>query len=195
MDFLAGTGAGIFAGGPGSPAGGLEERGIRHISMIGGDFFAGASDGVYRSSDGRSWTRTGAEGKEVWDVGHVPGDDRTVYAGTQPAHIFASHDGGSSWYGDGIIPEGARCDYLVPAGHAAAERARADAGIRRGGSQPFPRWHRGRRRRQQRGRRPQLDRLAAGRKSRHSCHGGAPSQAWCHLRHHRLRSHRQQRAA
>jgi len=97
MDFLAGTGAGIFAGGPSSPAHGLGEHGVRHLSMIGGDFFAGASDGVYRSADGRSWTRVGADGKEVWDVGHVPGDDRTVYAGTQPAHIFASHDGGSSW--------------------------------------------------------------------------------------------------
>ena len=97
MDFLAGTGAGIFAGGAGSPADGLAERGVRHISVIGGDFFAGAGDGVYRSSDGRAWKRMGAEGKEVWDIGHLPGDDKALYAGTQPAHVFESHDGGASW--------------------------------------------------------------------------------------------------
>jgi hypothetical protein len=97
MEWIAGTAAGVFGSGAGSQASGLTERGVRHLSMIGGDFFAGASDGIYRSGDGRSWKRVGAESTEVWDIGHLTGDDRTLYAGTQPAHIFESRDGGGSW--------------------------------------------------------------------------------------------------
>jgi hypothetical protein len=97
MDFLAGTSSGIFAGSAGAPAQGISERGIRHISLVNGDFFAGASDGVYRSSDGKSWQRRGVNDKEVWDILPAPGDKRTLYAGTQPAHIFTSRDGGDSW--------------------------------------------------------------------------------------------------
>jgi hypothetical protein len=96
MDFLAGTSAGIFVG-AGAPADGVSERGIRHLSIIGGDLFAGASDGIYRSSNGKSWQRMGADGLEVWDVAHAPGDSRQLFAGTQPAHVFKSEDGGSSW--------------------------------------------------------------------------------------------------
>jgi hypothetical protein len=97
MDILAGTGTGLYTGTAGKPATGLSEQGIRHISRIGDDLFAGAADGVYRSSDGRSWKRVGAEGKEVWDIGHFPGDERRLLAGTQPAHIFESRDGGANW--------------------------------------------------------------------------------------------------
>jgi hypothetical protein len=97
MEFLAGTSAGIYAGGSSAPAGGSDGRGFRHISLIGSDLFAGAGDGVYRSGDGRSWQRMGVEGKEVWDILPAPGDSRRLYAGTQPAHIFESNDGGSTW--------------------------------------------------------------------------------------------------
>lgn len=97
MDFLAGTSAGIYHGATAIPAGGVENRGVRHISLIGGDLFAGASDGVYRSGDGRSWRRTGVEGREVWDVAAQPGTSHTLYAGSQPAGLFASKDGGGSW--------------------------------------------------------------------------------------------------
>ena len=97
MNFLAGTSAGVFAGENGSPAAGIEGRGVRHISRIGGDLFAGAGDGVYRSSNGKDWKRMGADGLEVWDIAHAPDDERSLFAGTQPAHVFKSDDGGGSW--------------------------------------------------------------------------------------------------
>jgi hypothetical protein len=97
MDFLAGTASGIYAGGAGNPTEGTADRGFRHLSLVGDSFFAGASDGVYRSSDGRSWRRMGVDGKEVWDIVPAPGQKQRLYAGTQPAHVFSSDDGGSSW--------------------------------------------------------------------------------------------------
>jgi hypothetical protein len=35
---------------------------------------------------------------EVWNVAATPDDSRTLYAGTQPAHLFASRDGGATWH-------------------------------------------------------------------------------------------------
>src|SRR4051812_29235221 len=98
MEFFIGTSSGVFLGESGMPAEGIEDRGIRHLGLIGGEVFAGAVDGVYRSSDhGRSWRRSGVEGCDVWDVIAAPGDSRTLYAGTQPAHMFRSRDGGDTW--------------------------------------------------------------------------------------------------
>ncbi len=97
MGFLAGTSAGIFTEDARTEVEGIAGRGVRHISLVRGDLFAGAADGIYRSSDGRAWQRMGVEGMEVWDIRPQPGAPRTLYAGTQPAHVFTSVDGGSTW--------------------------------------------------------------------------------------------------
>jgi hypothetical protein len=97
MELVIGTSEGVFLGEPGRPAQGIGGV-IRHVSRVNGDLFAGAADGVYRSGDGgRAWKRSGVAGCEVWNVVAAPGDRRRLYAGTQPAHLFTSHDGGDSW--------------------------------------------------------------------------------------------------
>lgn len=98
MDFVVGTSSGVYVGQSSRPSAGIEGRGIRHLSRIGGDLFAGAADGVYRSADGgRSWKASGIEGCDVWSILAAPKDERTLYAGTQPAHFFRSRDGGGTW--------------------------------------------------------------------------------------------------
>ncbi len=98
MEFLVGTIAGVFGGDSRLPADGLGEGAVRHLSWVGSGLLAGAADGVYRSADGgRTWRRSGLEGCDVWTITAAPGDDRTLYAGTQPAHFFRSRDGGGSW--------------------------------------------------------------------------------------------------
>jgi photosystem II stability/assembly factor-like uncharacterized protein len=77
-----------------------------HVSAIvmpePGVLFAGVfRDSVYMSTDsGRSWTPRG-DGlgvKNVYSLLAVPkGNGYTLYAGTQPAHLFRSDDKGASW--------------------------------------------------------------------------------------------------
>lgn len=95
MDIIVGTTDGVIVTGS-SKQGALEGRTVRQIVRVNGDALAAASDGVYRSADGRSWARCGIDG-EVWNLAASPHDPRTVYASTQPAHLFVSHDGGGSW--------------------------------------------------------------------------------------------------
>jgi photosystem II stability/assembly factor-like uncharacterized protein len=96
MDIVVGTSAGAFLGD--SAGSGVDGRVIRQLIQANGDVFAAASDGVYRSSDGgRSWARSGVDAGEVWTVAASPHAASCLYAGTQPAHLFVSRDGGSSW--------------------------------------------------------------------------------------------------
>jgi hypothetical protein len=98
MEFVVGTSGGVFVGASRRPSDGIDERGVRHLGQVGNDLFAGAADGVYRSGDGgRSWTRSGVEGSEVWNVAAASDESRTLYASTQPAHLYASRDGGDTW--------------------------------------------------------------------------------------------------
>jgi photosystem II stability/assembly factor-like uncharacterized protein len=98
MEFVVGTSSGVFVGKAGKSAEGVDGRSVRHLSQVGGDLFAGAVDGVYRSGDGgRSWKRSGIEGCDVWNILAAPEDQGTMYAGTQPAHMFRSSDGGGTW--------------------------------------------------------------------------------------------------
>jgi hypothetical protein len=98
MHVVVGTSAGIFWGESGTSAEGIGERGVRHVTRAGDRLFAGASDGVYVSGDGRSWKRSGVDGGEVWNVAGAASDDRTVYASTCPAHLFVTHDAGDTWH-------------------------------------------------------------------------------------------------
>jgi hypothetical protein len=60
--------------------------------------YAGTRDGVLRSEDGgRSWESSGMEGQIVKSLAVSPHDPDLLYAGTKPAWMFISRDGGGSW--------------------------------------------------------------------------------------------------
>ncbi len=62
--------------------------------------FLGADDGLYKSLDGgRSFEHIDSpmNRMDVWKIAFDPRDPDTVFAGTRPAALFRSHDGGRSW--------------------------------------------------------------------------------------------------
>lgn len=62
--------------------------------------FAGANDGIYKSSDGgQSFERleSSMDKLHVWKVAVDPADPDIIFAGTRPAALFRSKDGGRSW--------------------------------------------------------------------------------------------------
>lgn len=62
--------------------------------------FAGAEDGIYRSEDGgESFARlpSAMDGIEVWKIAFDPSDPQRIFAGTRPAALFRSTDGGAHW--------------------------------------------------------------------------------------------------
>jgi photosystem II stability/assembly factor-like uncharacterized protein len=101
MALLIGTSDGVFlAGKDVAPerVEGLDGREVRALKASNGSVFAGADNGVFVSKNGgRSWKTGGVEGKIVWDIAPAPGDERTVYAGVQPAALYRSRDGGETW--------------------------------------------------------------------------------------------------
>jgi photosystem II stability/assembly factor-like uncharacterized protein len=61
---------------------------------------AGADDGIYKSSDGgQSFERLDSPMNrlDVWKIAVDPADPDTIFAGTRPAALFRSKDGGRSW--------------------------------------------------------------------------------------------------
>jgi photosystem II stability/assembly factor-like uncharacterized protein len=62
--------------------------------------FAGADDGVYKSSDGgQSFARLDSpmNALQVWKIAIDPTDPDIIFAGTRPAALYRSKDGGGSW--------------------------------------------------------------------------------------------------
>ena len=62
--------------------------------------FAGADDGIYKSSDGgQSFERLDSplNRLDVWKIAIDPVDPDIIFAGTRPAALFRSKDGGGSW--------------------------------------------------------------------------------------------------
>jgi photosystem II stability/assembly factor-like uncharacterized protein len=62
--------------------------------------FAGADDGLYKSADGgRSFERLDSpmNKMDVWKIAFDPSDPDTMFAGTRPAALFRSTDGGRHW--------------------------------------------------------------------------------------------------
>jgi photosystem II stability/assembly factor-like uncharacterized protein len=95
VDILIGTREGVFvAGGKGAPAPaeGLSDRGVLTFGRANGSIFAGTDRGLFRSRDGRSW-----QARAVRAIAVAPNDANAVYAGTQPAALYRSADGGNSW--------------------------------------------------------------------------------------------------
>jgi photosystem II stability/assembly factor-like uncharacterized protein len=62
--------------------------------------FAGANDGIYKSSDGgQSFERLDSpmNSLDVWRIAIDPTDPDIIFAGTRPAALFRSTDGGAHW--------------------------------------------------------------------------------------------------
>ena len=62
--------------------------------------FAGAEDGIYKSRDGgQSFTRLDSpmNAIEVWKIAIDPTDPDIIFAGTRPAALYRSTDGGRNW--------------------------------------------------------------------------------------------------
>jgi photosystem II stability/assembly factor-like uncharacterized protein len=61
--------------------------------------FAGAEDGIYKSRDGgQSFTRLDSPMScEVWKIAIDPTDPDIIFAGTRPAALYRSTDGGRNW--------------------------------------------------------------------------------------------------
>ncbi len=63
--------------------------------------FAGADDGVYKSQDGgQSFERLESpmNSLDVWRIAFDPSDPDTIFAGTRPAALYRSRDGGRHWH-------------------------------------------------------------------------------------------------
>ena len=68
----------------------------RTISMM----YAGAVDGIYRSQDtGATWERLESPMNDIpiWSLTIDPVDSNIIFAGTRPALLFRSKDGGQTW--------------------------------------------------------------------------------------------------
>ena len=62
--------------------------------------FAGADDGIYKSLDGgQSFEHLDSpmNKMEVWKIAFDPAEPDTIFAGTRPAALFRSKDGGRRW--------------------------------------------------------------------------------------------------
>ncbi|ANK82406.1 MAG: hypothetical protein TEF_17625 [Rhizobiales bacterium NRL2] len=96
MDILAGTSRGIFRINGGAPVQTLTARGVRDIVRAGGRLMAGTGEGLWISDDdGGSWRCAALADREIWQIRQA--GDGAIYAGTQPAGLFRSEDGGESW--------------------------------------------------------------------------------------------------
>jgi len=64
----------------------------------GGKFIAGTDKGLYASADaGKSWQLKGLSDYKIFSLSFHPTDPNVVYAGTEPALLFRSSDGGETW--------------------------------------------------------------------------------------------------
>jgi hypothetical protein len=78
----------------------LAARQVNSVSIQDGNILAGTTEGIFHSDDlGQGW-RMASQGLSVskvrW-VAYQPGGSGRVLAGTEPAAIFLSRDGGETW--------------------------------------------------------------------------------------------------
>lgn len=86
----------------GKVARGLEAKQATSVIAREGVILAGTTDGVFRSDDGgKTWDEAsrGISARHIRWLANHPDVSDLEFAGTEPAGIFVSHDGGDSWRG------------------------------------------------------------------------------------------------
>src|SRR4051794_18468206 len=81
---------------------GLAGQMITCVSTSGAVVLAGTGDGIWRSEDaGQSWQEAnhGLSIRHVRWLAHHPSVEGLAFAGTEPAGIFVTRDGGATWRG------------------------------------------------------------------------------------------------
>ncbi|HEY2980926.1 MAG TPA: hypothetical protein VGJ22_07075 [Anaerolineales bacterium] len=84
----------------------LDRQHVTSVSGREGVILAGTADGLFRSTDrGRTWhgASAGLNERHVRWLSHHPEMPDLVFAGTEPAGIYVSWDGGTSWHGRGEV--------------------------------------------------------------------------------------------
>jgi photosystem II stability/assembly factor-like uncharacterized protein len=79
---------------------GLTDQHVTSVIAREGVILAGTEDGIYRSDDeGKTWEETsnGLTTRHVRWMTYHPDISNLEFAGTEPANIFVSHNGGESW--------------------------------------------------------------------------------------------------
>ena len=125
MEICAGTSQGVFVVSEGAAKQVLQSRDVRELVRIGGRCFAGTGDGLHVSDDcGRTWTRSGLGGREVWQV--RDNGNGLLYAGTEPTGLFGSEDHGDTWTEIAGLAQLADAEgWCIPRDPPVAARARA----------------------------------------------------------------------
>jgi photosystem II stability/assembly factor-like uncharacterized protein len=80
----------------------LKEDSVTSVSVGDGVILAGTEDGIFRSRDaGQNWEEVndGLTERHIRWLAHHPDNAALVFAGTEPASIFVSQDGGGFWRG------------------------------------------------------------------------------------------------
>jgi photosystem II stability/assembly factor-like uncharacterized protein len=80
--------------------GGLDRQYITSIAAHGNELLAGTREGIYRSADlGQTWweANAGLTVRHVRWLAYHPDEPGLAFAGTEPANIFVSEDGGKTW--------------------------------------------------------------------------------------------------
>lgn len=76
----------------------LESKHVLRIRRFGKDIFAATRSGLFYSVDrGKTWSNLKVPRQEVYSVFKNIGSNK-LYAGTHPAHLYASEDHGNSWH-------------------------------------------------------------------------------------------------
>jgi photosystem II stability/assembly factor-like uncharacterized protein len=79
---------------------GLKDHNVTSVIAREGVILAGTTKGVFRSEDeGQTWEEAsnGLTARHVRWMAYHPEVSNLEFAGTEPANIFVSHDGGGSW--------------------------------------------------------------------------------------------------
>ena len=96
MKILAGTSKGLFEIENGSANLILNAKGVREVVRFDRDIFVGTGQGLFVSKDfAAHWSAPRLDDYTVWQVRRAV--DGTLYAGTYPAALFKSSDGGDTW--------------------------------------------------------------------------------------------------